>query len=66
VMLQYSDNEEWVRTTIGPHVQGRSPEAEILLMPLSLTSGVHMGPGTWSMALAPGDLNTATENLKTI
>ena len=61
VMLQYSDNEEWVKTTIGPQIRRRIPEAEILLMPLSLTSGVHMGPGTWSMALAPGDLNTAAE-----
>jgi uncharacterized protein len=29
--------------------------AEIMLVPLSLTSGVHMGPGTWSIAWAEAD-----------
>jgi len=29
------------------------PLAEIIVAPLSLTSGVHMGPGTWSIAFAP-------------
>lgn len=50
VMLQYSDNEEWVGDTVQPQVRALVPEAEILLTPLSLTSGVHMGPGTWSIA----------------
>ncbi|OGQ96188.1 MAG: hypothetical protein A2521_12335 [Deltaproteobacteria bacterium RIFOXYD12_FULL_57_12] len=50
ILLQYSDNEEWVAETVQPPVRELLPGAEILLAPLSLTSGVHMGPGTWSMA----------------
>jgi len=53
IMLQYSDNETWVRKTVQQEVRELVPEAEILLTPLSLTSGVHMGPGTWSVAFIP-------------
>ena len=53
ILLQYSDNRAWVADTVQPQIQALLPEAEILLVPLSLTSGVHMGPGTWSLAFAP-------------
>ena len=53
ILLQYSDNEDWVAGPVRQEVHGLLPEAEILLAPLSLTSGVHMGPGTWSLAFAP-------------
>jgi fatty acid-binding protein DegV len=53
VLLQYSDNEEWVSDHVRQLVRSLLPRAEILLAPLSLTSGVHMGPGTWSLAFAP-------------
>ncbi len=52
ILLQYSDNERWVAGTVQQQVSALLPQAEILLTPLSLTSGVHMGPGTWSMAFA--------------
>ncbi len=55
IMLQHTDNEEWLGQTVQPQVRALLPEAEIVLMPLSLTSGVHMGPGTWSLALAGGE-----------
>jgi uncharacterized protein len=50
ILLQYSDNEPWVATAVRQQVESLLPQAEILLTPLSLTSGVHMGPGTWSIA----------------
>jgi len=56
LLLQYSDNEAWVREVAQPRLQAQLPAAEILVVPLSLTSGVHMGPGTWSLAFAE-DLN---------
>jgi fatty acid-binding protein DegV len=52
ILLQHTDNEDWVRETVLPPVQKLAPGAEILFAPLSLTSGVHMGPGTWAMALS--------------
>jgi hypothetical protein len=50
ILLQYSDNREWVADVVRPRIQSHHPGAEILVHPLSLTSGVHMGPGTWAMA----------------
>jgi len=50
IMLQYTDNEEWVGDAVQSQIRTLLPKAEILLTPLSLTSGVHMGPGTWSIA----------------
>ena len=51
VLLQHTDNKKWLSDTVEPMVRMQVPKAEILLVPLSLTSGVHMGPGTWSIAL---------------
>ena len=54
VLLQYSDNQQWVQDEALPALQKLAPQAEYLIGPLSLTSGVHMGPGTWSLAFLPG------------
>lgn len=56
IMLEYSDNFQWVNATVKTKIESRYPFAEILLQPLSLTSGVHMGPGTWGMAFLPETL----------
>lgn len=56
VMLQHTDNEEWLEKTVQPLVRALLPDAELLLTPLSLTSGVHMGPGTWSLACSGGQM----------
>ena len=53
VMLEYSDNYDWVDTVVKKELATRCPNAEIKLQPLSLTSAVHMGPGTWAMAYIP-------------
>jgi len=53
IMLQYSDNRSWVSDVVMKEIERHYPFADIILQPLSLTSGVHMGPGTWSMAFMP-------------
>jgi len=53
-MLEYSDNKNWVNGTVKKTLAERYPQAEIILQPLSLTSGVHMGPGTWGIAFLLG------------
>ncbi len=53
ILLQYTDNRGRVNAEIEPAIQAAFPRAEITLTPLSLTSGVHMGPGTWGMAVLP-------------
>jgi fatty acid-binding protein DegV len=53
VLLEHSDNREWVDAEVLPAIRSRCPSAEILSVPLSLTSGAHMGPGTWGVAFLP-------------
>jgi uncharacterized protein len=53
IILQYSDNRRWVESVVKTEFSALFPKAEIILSPLSLTSGVHMGPGTWSLAFSP-------------
>jgi DegV family protein with EDD domain len=55
IMLQYSDNRQWVEETVMEEVKRLYPSAEVMLQSLSLTSGAHMGPGTWAVAFLPGD-----------
>lgn len=50
IMLEYSDNRSWVEDVVRKAVEAVYPSARIVLQPLSLTSGVHMGPGTWGVA----------------
>ena len=52
IMLEYSDNRPWVEK-VRNEVAKRYPRARIIVYPLSLTSGVHMGPGTWAAAFLP-------------
>ncbi len=49
IWLEYTDNREWVEG-FGEEVKRKYPEAEITVKPLSLTTGVHMGPGAWGIA----------------
>ncbi len=53
ILLQYTDNKPWVSDVVLKKIEGLYPAAEIILQPLSLTSGVHMGPGTWAIAFIP-------------
>jgi hypothetical protein len=53
IMIEYSDNREWVEGAVLPRIQDRYDSAEVALCPLSLTSGAHMGPGTWGVAFLP-------------
>jgi uncharacterized protein len=53
ILLAYTDNEEWVSTHARPCIQSLLPLSGISVVPLSLTSGVHMGPGTWAVGFLP-------------
>ena len=54
VLLQYSDNRQWLQEKPYHAIRRLLPKAEIVVTPLSLTSGVHMGPGTWAVAFERG------------
>jgi hypothetical protein len=53
LLLEYSDNRDWVAGPVAEAVARQHPQAEILLEPLSLTTAVHTGPGTWGVAWLP-------------
>ncbi|MFO7560795.1 MAG: DegV family protein [Desulfobacterales bacterium] len=53
IMVEYTDNREWVSEKVKAEIETRYPASTILLRPLSLTSGVHTGPGTWAVAFIP-------------
>ena len=53
ILLQYTDNRRRVEEEIRPEMAACFPAAEILVNPISLTSGVHMGPETWAAAFLP-------------
>jgi DegV family protein with EDD domain len=53
IMLEYSDNRSFLDEEIKPLLQKKFKSSEIFLQPLSLTSGTHMGPGTWALAVMP-------------
>ena len=57
ILLQFTDNREWVEGVVAGQVRSLLPAARILFRPLSLTSGAHMGPGTWAVAFLPGAFN---------
>ncbi len=50
IMLEYTDNIDWVREKLKKEIENKFPHSEILVHPLSLTTGVHTGPGTWGVA----------------
>ena len=58
IMLEYSDNRKWVEDRVKGAVMKRLPGSHIIMQPLSLTSGAHMGPGTWAIAFLPWDKNS--------
>ena len=57
ILLQYSDNKDWVEQVAAIELRSLLPEANILFRPLSLTSGAHMGPGAWALAFLPDAFN---------
>ncbi|MBS3731862.1 MAG: DegV family EDD domain-containing protein [Desulfobacterales bacterium] len=50
LLLEYTDNRKWVEDRAAAEIRRIFPKAEIRIQPLSLTSGVHIGPGAWAVA----------------
>jgi len=50
LLLEYSDNQEWLEGEIKPEIERRFPLVQVIMQLLSLTSAAHMGPGSWGIA----------------
>jgi uncharacterized protein len=55
LLLECSDNKEWLEGEIKPEIERRFPLVQVIIQPLSLTSAAHMGPGSWGMAFLKED-----------
>jgi DegV family protein with EDD domain len=55
LLLEYSDNREWVEGEIKLEIERRFPLVHIILQPLSLTTAAHVGPGSWGIAFLTED-----------
>jgi uncharacterized protein len=55
LLLEYSDNRDWLEKEIKPEIERRFPQVKVRLQLLSLTSAAHMGPGSWGVAFLPDD-----------
>jgi DegV family protein with EDD domain len=53
VLLEYTDNREWLEKEIKPEIEARFPRVRVIIQIISMTSAVHMGPGTWGIAFLP-------------
>jgi hypothetical protein len=50
IWLEYTDNQDWIEDEFRPEIEKKYPAAEIMVKPMSLTTGVHTGPGSWAVA----------------
>jgi len=55
LLLEYTDNKEWLEREIKPEIERRFPSVRVILQSLSLTSAAHMGPGSWGVAFLMED-----------
>ena len=59
LLLEYTDNREWLEEEIKPEIEGRFPRVRVIMQVMSMTSAVHMGPGTWGIAFLPDNSGQA-------
>jgi hypothetical protein len=51
VLLEHTDNRPWLDEVRARLAGALPPDTEFVVAPLSSTSSVHMGPGTWGVAI---------------
>lgn len=55
LLLEYTDNREWLEGEIKPEIERRFPLVEVISQSLSLTTAAHVGPGSWGVAFLTED-----------
>ena len=55
LLLEYTDNQEWVEREIKPEIERRFPLVQVIIQPLSLTTAAHVGSGSWGIAFLTED-----------
>ena len=55
LLLEHTDNKEWLEREIKPEIERRFPSVKVISQSLSLTTAAHVGPGSWGIAFLPED-----------
>ena len=63
LLLEYTDNREWLEEEIKPEIERRFPRVRVIMQVMSMTSAVHMGPGTWAIAFLPDNPGQAQSDV---
>ena len=63
LLLEYTDNREWLEKEIQPEIERKFPLLKVILQSLSLTTAAHVGPGSWGIALLAEDSQKGTNHV---
>jgi DegV family protein with EDD domain len=63
LLLEYTDNREWLEGEIKPEIERRFPLVKVIIQSLSLTTAAHVGPGTWGIAFLAEDSQKGNEHV---
>ncbi len=63
LLLEYTDNREWLEGEIKPEIERRFPLVKVILQSLSLTTAAHVGPGSWGIAFLAEDYQKGNEHV---
>jgi fatty acid-binding protein DegV len=63
LLLEFTDNRGWLEKEIKPEIEGRFPRVRVIMQVMSMTSAVHMGPGTWGIAFLPDNPGQAESDV---
>jgi len=63
LLLEYTDNREWLDGEIKPEIERRFPFVKVILQSLSLTTAAHVGPGSWGIAFLAEDSQKGNDHV---
>jgi DegV family protein with EDD domain len=63
LLLEYTDNREWLEEEIKPEIERKFPSVNAILQSLSLTTAAHVGPGSWGIAFLSADSPKGNPNV---
>jgi len=63
LLLEYTDNREWLEKEIKPEIERKFPLVNVILQSLSLTTAAHVGPGSWGITFLKEDSKKGNEHV---
>ena len=63
LLLEYTDNREWLEGEIKREIERRFPLVKVISQSLSLTTAALVGPGSWGIAFLAENLQKGTNHV---